>query len=244
MINKNTKLFISLAQSPGNKGANFYNNFFKKNKINALYLPLKLKERFKTILKSLSLLNVKGCSVSMPFKQSAWQNVDYKALNLSKIKSVNTIIFKNKKTYGYSTDLFAVKLILKKIKIKKNDIILILGTGSIANIFFYILKKKTSKIFFVSRKKNIKNYLNLLEVKKIKFTTLINASPFGMIGYPNFPISKFNFNECDLIIDAVSYTKNDELKKFSKKNKIKYIGGDVLAKIQSKKQLEIYKKQL
>ena len=46
MINKNTKIFFSVASNPGNQDQNFIILILKKN-INAIYLPLKLKTDFK-----------------------------------------------------------------------------------------------------------------------------------------------------------------------------------------------------
>ncbi len=244
MIDKNTKIFFSVASNPGNKGSKFYNNYFKRNKINAIYIPLKLSNNFIETLEFFKKIGVKGCSVSMPFKKQAWKLVKKKSFFLNKIKSINTILFNNKTTYGYSTDFYAVRKVIQLNNIRKFKSIIIVGTGSMGKIFYKILNNKNNKIFFVSRKPKYKNQLKLSKTHKIKFDVLINASPLGMIGFQRFPIKNFNFSNCKKIIDVVAYPEITNLFKFANKKKIEFTSGEILAKLQAEKQLEIYKKVL
>ena len=244
MIDKKTKIFFSVASNPGNKGSKFYNNYFKRNKINAIYIPLKLSTNFVEALEIFKKIGVKGCSVSMPFKKQAWQLVKKKSFFLNKIKSINTILFKNKTTYGYSTDFYAVSKVIKLNNIQKFKSIVIVGTGSMGKIFYKIINNKNNKIFFVSRKPKDKNQLKLNKTHKIKFDVLINASPLGMLGFQRFPIKNFNFSNCKKIIDVVAYPESTNLFKFANKKKIEFTSGEILAKLQAEKQLEIYKKVL
>ena len=54
---------------------------------------------------------------------------------------INTVIIKNKKLIGYNTDLFGAEKAISKIKIKKNDNILIIGSGGTSRTISYALKK-------------------------------------------------------------------------------------------------------
>ena len=168
MINKNTKVFLSVASNPGNKGAKFYNLYFKKKKINAIYIPLKLSSDFKQALQIFKKIGVAGCSVSMPFKKEAWDVVNKKPKYLNKVKSINTIVIKSQSTYGYSTDFYAVREVLKSNDISRSKSIVIIGTGAMAKIFYENLNNKLRNIFFVSRKPKLKNHLTLLEIIKTR----------------------------------------------------------------------------
>ena len=244
MINKNTKIFFSVASNPGNKGSKFYNSYFKKKNINAVYLPLKLTSDFKNTLNIFKELGIAGCSISMPFKKQAWEIVKKKPNYLKNVKSINTIVFNKRKLEGYSTDYYAVKKIIQSNNIQKNKTIIIVGTGSMAQIFYDNLKNIKNKIFFVSRKPKLKNHLKFNNLKRKKFDVLINASPLGMQGFPSFPKKYLDFSICKKIIDVVAYPEQTDLFKIAKKNKINFIGGNILAKYQAKKQLQIYKKVL
>ena len=243
MINKDTKVFFSVASNPGNKGAKFYNFYFKKKKINAIYIPLKLSSDFKQALHIFKKIGVAGCSVSMPFKKEAWDVVNKKPNYLSKVKSINTIVIKNQITHGYSTDFYAVRKVLKSNDINRFKSIVIVGTGAMAKIFYENLNNKKN-IFFVSRKPKLKSHLALNNIKKIKFEVLINASPLGMLDFQSFSTRYFNFSNCKKILDVVAYPKKTDLSKFAKKKKINFIGGEIFSKLQAEKQLEIYKKVL
>lgn len=244
MINKNTKKFCSLAINPGNTGSKFYNKYFKKKKIDAIYLPLKLKSNFKETVRILRQIGFLGCSISMPFKNQAWQFVSKKPSYLRRVKSVNTIIFAKNKSEGFSTDFYSAKKIIENNKINKYKSVIIVGTGSMAKIFNEILEASNKKISFISRKPIKKNQLNINRVKNKKFEILINASPLGMNNFPKFPIKNFNFINCKFILDLVSDPSKTDLCNFAQKNKINFIGGITFAKIQAEKQLKIYKKFL
>tara|TARA_B100001250_G_C19740970_1_gene763059 strand:+ start:299 stop:1033 length:735 start_codon:yes stop_codon:yes gene_type:complete len=244
VIDKDTKVFFSVASNPGNKGSKFYNSYFKKKKINAIYIPLKLRSDFTKTFEVFKKIGIVGCSVSMPFKKQAWKLVDKKPNYLKKIKSINTILFNNNLSEGFSTDFYSVSNVLKKNNINKYKTIVIVGTGSMGKIFYKILNNKNNKIFFVSRKPKYKNQLKLSKTHKIKFDVLINASPLGMLGFQRFPIKNFNFSNCKKIIDVVAYPESTNLFKFANKKKIEFTSGEILAKLQAEKQLEIYKKVL
>ena len=244
MINKNTRVFFSVASNPGNKGANFYNLYFKKKKINAIYIPLKLSSDFKQTLQIFKKIGVAGCSVSMPFKKEAWDVVNKKPKYLNNVKSINTIVINNQITHGHSTDFYAVRKVLKSNDISRSKSIVIVGTGAMAKIFYENLNNKLKNIFFVSRKPKLKNHLTLNNIKKIQFDILINASPLGMLDFQSFPTKYFDFSNCKKILDVVAYPKKTDLSKFAKKKKINFIGGEIFSRLQAEKQLEIYKRTL
>ena len=95
MINKNTNLYISIAANPGNIGANFYNKKFKTNSLNSIYLPIKPNSNIKNLKSTLKFLNIKGCSVSMPYKKKVISILDNVEKVAKKLQSVNTIVQKN-----------------------------------------------------------------------------------------------------------------------------------------------------
>ena len=77
----------------------------------------------------------------MPFKEKILKKVDILDDTAKKTGSINTVIIKNKKLIGYNTDLFGAEKAISKIKIKKNDNILIIGSGGTSRTISYALKK-------------------------------------------------------------------------------------------------------
>jgi shikimate 5-dehydrogenase len=127
------KRFISLSKYPSSNGKYFYTNFFKLYNIEAEYVPLPATdENFEDQISTSIDLGVSGISVSMPFKQQASLILDYCDSSVSDYNSCNTIVIKDKKLYGYNTDLGGVIQTSTKIQSKS---VAILGDGSMANIY-------------------------------------------------------------------------------------------------------------
>ena len=67
MINKDTQLYGSFSDNPGNNGCMFFNKGFKKHKIDAIYKSFHSTDIKKTI-GSVKHLNFSGFALSMPLK--------------------------------------------------------------------------------------------------------------------------------------------------------------------------------
>ena len=101
--NNKTSLCISLASIPGNTGSILHNSAYKLSGLNYIYIPIKCSNHYQAynIIKN---LNFKGCSLSMPLKQKLLDKIDYLDPISKKTKSINTILKKNEKLYGFNTD--------------------------------------------------------------------------------------------------------------------------------------------
>ena len=142
LLDCNTKIYLSISNSPSIRGSEYYNNLFKKNKINSIYLPLKIKnqkyfDKLFIFLKN-NIMNFGGASISMPFKEHVMKHLDLKDKSVSTSFNANTVLFK-KKTIGFNTDFIAIKS-MKEFKKIKN--IILIGAGALAKSFFKALKKK------------------------------------------------------------------------------------------------------
>ncbi len=248
--NKDTKVFISMAINPGNTGATLHNFLFKIYKLNNIYLPLRVKkiQHAKQILKNFIF---QGCSLSMPYKEKFLNEMDKLDINAKKIGSINTVLKNNNKLIGFNTDYYAAKELLKKQKLSKNCKILILGCGGVAKAVLYsVIDLKFKKIFMSSRNKNKFNKINVKKINylrwqdkdQIKFDIIINATPLGMFGTlaNKVPINISKKHLPKLIYDLPVNHKGNFLKKFAKKNKIRYISGLESSYYQGIKQFEIY----
>ncbi len=251
MINKDTKLYISVSKFPGNTGAFFHNTGYRIKKINAIYLPIACKNE-KQLKEILKLKKISGVSVSMPFKGIIGKYIRNKDIISKKTQSINTVLKKNNTFYGYNTDYFALKKIIENIKInKKKDKILLLGNGSAAKTSYTLFKdKKFKNIFLSSRNKkkynswklNKKNKIILWKKRNlIDANVLVNATPLGMSHKNMYPINPKKIKKFSSIID---FTINDtsKLKILCKKNNIKYHSGLKISFYQAIKQFEIYTK--
>ncbi len=248
--NKDTKIFISMALNPGNTGAKLHNHLFRMLELNCVYLPLKVENlsKAKHILKC---FNYHGCSLSMPFKEKLIGQVDRLDIKAKKIGSINTILKKKNKLYGYNTDYFASKSLLKNYKKLKNNRVLVLGCGGVAKAILQSLNDLSFEKVYVSTR-NKKRFTAAKLNKKFVFLPwklrdqitvdiIINTTPLGMFGKwaDKTPI-KIKKNKPKLIYDLPVNYKGNKLFKYAKKNKINYISGIKSSLIQGVKQFEIY----
>ena len=247
--NNKTSLCISLAAFPGNTGSKLHNFGYKILKLNFLYLPLKCKNK-KEALNIIKNLKFTGCSLSMPLKQKLTKYIH----NLDKISkvtgSVNTILKKKNKLYGFNTDYYALKRLIKEKKINYlNSRVILLGNGGVAKTSFQVLKDlKFKHVFLSSRNKtkykdwNLnKNFkiINWSQKNKTKTNVLINATSIGMRSKKS-PISDSAIINNNIIVDFPINPQKNSLEIKSKKFKIDYVSGYLLSFYQGIKQFNIY----
>lgn len=241
-INNKTKLFVSISQHPGNKGANFFNYLFETININAVYIPIKLKN-IKNIKNIINELNIFGCSVSMPFKKKILKYVNKKDKIVKKTNCANTILKKNKNLLAFNCDYMGIKKVLDNLDITKTDNILILGNGAMAiNTISYLQSKKFKNINVCSRKHIKIRGVKLFSWKnrnKIDSNIMINCTPIGMSHINKLPI---NIKKIDNFKYIVDYTINNssKLKKICEKHGLNYISGDLINFYQACFQANIY----
>ena len=82
LLNSNTKIYLSISSNPSILGSEYYNNLFRKNKINSIYLPLKIKNKKNFdklfIFLNNNPINFGGASISMQFKKHVIKHLDLK----------------------------------------------------------------------------------------------------------------------------------------------------------------------
>ena len=254
--NNKTSLCISLASIPGNTGSILHNSAYKLTGLNYIYIPIKCSDHHQAH-KILKNLNFKGCSLSMPLKQKLLDKIDYLDPISKRTQSINTILKKNEKLYGFNTDYYALNRLLKENKLSKTKTkILILGNGGVAKTSYEVIKDlKFENINLSSR--NFKRYSDWKIDKKIKIfkwinrnkidaNVLVNATPIGMdkATKEKTPVSISLIKKLDIIIDFTINKNQNTLEKNSKKLKKKYLSGKILSFYQGIKQFNIYSNKM
>lgn len=236
-INKHTKIFgiIGGNQIYNSIGLSYYNNYFTKNNLNSVYIPL-VTDDFYDFLSIIEYKNINlySVSVTMPYKKviSRYLNKDFP------INFWNVI-----DNRAYFTDESAI---IKSIEYFKKDNIksyIIIGSGVLAEE--YIKRLNTVNIKIICRNndryKQLISQYNLNELLYKKNTCLINASPIGHKDdsvFDYFYIPDFNY-----AIDLTYSLKTTSLIEYCIKNKMKYIDGKQFWHWQAEKQLEFISRQ-
>lgn len=168
-------------------------------------------------------------NVTIPYKQTVIPYLDSLSDVARRIGAVNTIVNRNGKLYGYNTDYYGMKALIKKIGIDLNGKkVLILGTGGTSKTARILTEDMgASEIITVSRSKT-ENYITYEEAvnEHSDVNVIINTTPSGM--YPDcegIPIDISSFNELEGVMDAVYNPLCTNLVLKAKEKGIKAEGG-------------------
>jgi shikimate dehydrogenase len=149
----------------------------------------------------------KAINVTIPYKEAVIPHLYYISEEAKAIGSVNTIVNRDGKLYGYNTDFFGMTSLINKLHLNlKGRKTVILGTGGTAKTALAVAKSLgADPILKVSRTKkdDAIDYSELKELHK-DAEIIINTTPVGM--YPdNFslPISLDVFEKLEGVIDAI-----------------------------------------
>lgn len=148
-----------------------------------------------------------GINVTIPYKQAVIPFLDEISDEAKKIGAVNTIVKKEGKLFGFNTDFFGMRALIKSAGLDlENKTVLILGTGGTSKTAVEVSKSlRATEIVKVSRKKSsdTATYDEAYE-KCSGADVIINTTPVGM--FPNAdktPVDVKKFKNLQGVIDAV-----------------------------------------
>jgi len=174
MINKDTKLYGSFSNNPGNNGCIFFNNEFKKNNIDAIYKSFYSTDA-KKLVESVRHLNFSGFAISMPLKVEIIKHLDIIDDVALKIGAVNTVINNNGILTGYNTDWLGVYNYIEPLLNYIGETVVILGNGGFSKAIQYSLDKLNIKYEIITRKD-----WNKITKLEYSITTVFNATPIDV----------------------------------------------------------------
>lgn len=243
------QICISISSSPGSFGETVHNSGYKSQKINYFYKALKVKD-LKSTMNAVRTLNIKGCSVSMPFKEKVIKYLDRVDHSAKRIGAVNTILNKNDTLIGFNTDEFGALKALSSFNLKSSDSILILGAGGVSRAIICALKRmKILNITICNRNiRKSKKIANLFKCKFIKWNErnhfkndiLINATSVGMKTNEGIPLKKQSIRNFKKVMDVVVRNEDTDLIKEAKKLNLNNISGITMTFYQAAEQYKIY----
>ena len=148
-----------------------------------------------------------GINVTIPYKQAVIPFLDEISDEAKKIGAVNTIVKKEGKLFGFNTDFFGMRALIKSAGLDlENKTVLILGTGGTSKTAVEVSKSLgATEIVKVSRKKSSDTVTYDEAYKKFSGAdVIINTTPVGM--FPNAdktPVDVKKFKNLQGVIDAV-----------------------------------------
>lgn len=189
MINRDTLLCISLAGRPGNFGTRFHNYLYDKLGLNYLYKAFTTKD-IEAAVKGVRALGIRGCAVSMPFKESCIPFLDAIDPSAKVIDSVNTIVNDDGKLTGLNTDYTAVKSLIASHRLDTNARVMIQGSGGMGKAVIAAFRDAGFRDVIIAAR-NRQRGLALAKQygfqwqplpEGIAAEILVNVTPLGMAG--------------------------------------------------------------
>jgi shikimate dehydrogenase len=107
LIGRDTRLCMSLSARPGNFGTRFHNRLYELTGLDFVYKSFSTTD-LDAAIGGIRALDIRGCAISMPFKEAVIQLLDGLAPSASAIDSVNTIVNDGGVLIGHNTDYGAV----------------------------------------------------------------------------------------------------------------------------------------
>ncbi|MCX7090668.1 MAG: shikimate dehydrogenase [Legionellales bacterium] len=221
MINKDTKLCISIASRPSNFGTTLHNEAYAAMGLNFIYKAF-VTEDVSGVITGLKALGIRGCSVSMPFKISVMSYLDGLDEAAEIIGAVNTIVNNQGKLTGYNTDVIGARLALESLQIRANETVLLLGAGGVARaILFALSQLGCTQVRVANRDDKKALQLNsILPCRVVPWTekqnepvdVIINATSIGMSPNENvMPVDEAFIKQSRAVMDVVNSPMETEL---------------------------------
>ncbi|KQO57716.1 shikimate 5-dehydrogenase [Sphingomonas sp. Leaf257] len=113
-IGRDTRLCMSLSARPGNFGSRFHNRLYELTGLDYVYKSFSTTDLAGAV-GGIRALNIRGCAISMPFKEAVIPMLDGLAGSAAAIDSVNTIVNDDGRLTGYNTDYAAVAELIADI---------------------------------------------------------------------------------------------------------------------------------
>jgi len=248
-INKDTKLCMSLASRPGNFGTRLHNFLYAAMNLNYLYKAFTTTD-LKSAVAGIRALAIRGCAISMPFKEDVMQYLDRIDPSAERIRAVNTIVNDDGVLTGFNTDYTAIQKIVAERTVPLSARICAFGSGGMAKAIVSALDEAGYRaVTIVARSAEAGaplaqkyGYRWLPEIPRDeRFEVVINATPVGM--FPDMqgcPFPDDYVRDAHLVIDAVANPVQTQLIRTATTLKKMYVTGFDITIIQSIEQFHMY----
>jgi shikimate dehydrogenase len=257
-FDKNTSFCMSISARPSNFGIRFHNFLYEELGLNFLYKSFAASstEAFDDGIRAMKSLGIRGCGISMPFKEHALRWADEKAPAALKIGAINTLVLEQDRLVSWNTDSIAVQSLLEKIASdpnidRRSSRVAVLGSGGMSRAILWALRESGfENVQLVSRNAESGTRLSQdfgVDWKSIDANSLeqspaevlINATPIGM-NSTEIPFADEQIRKAQWIIDSVASPPETELIRKARTLGKKVITGFEITVLQAVEQFVLY----
>ncbi|MGI8748500.1 MAG: shikimate 5-dehydrogenase [Deinococcus sp.] len=190
-ISKDTRLCISLAGRPGNFGTRFHNSLYAELGLDYTYKAFTTAD-LGAAIGGVRALGIRGCAVSMPFKEACIPFLDELTPSAAAIGSVNTIVNDAGVLRAYNTDYLAVRQLIEEYRLSPDLTFALRGSGGMAKAVAAAFRDAGFGRGVVVARNEVAGralaqecgYRWQPELAGMRPELLINVTPLGMEGGP------------------------------------------------------------
>lgn len=253
-LNKDTLLCISLAARPSNIGTRFHNHLYDVLGLDFVYKAFTTTD-IAAAIGGVRALGIRGCSVSMPFKEDVLALVDDIEPSARAIHSVNTIVNDVSVPGGHltasNTDYLAVQRLIAEHRLDPDGTVLIRGSGGMANAVGAAFRDSgfTSGVI-VARNADTGGaladrlgYEYAPAVGDRTASVIVNVTPIGMAGGPEASDCAFEpatITAADTVFDVVALPSETPLIAAARAAGTAVVTGAEVIALQAAEQFERY----
>lgn len=248
-VSKDTRLCMSLSGRPSNIGTRFHNYLYDELGLDFVYKAFSTTD-LPAAIAGIRALGVRGCGVSMPFKEACIEHVDVVHPSASAIDSVNTIVNENGELHAYNTDYQAVADLLRRAELSPDRTVAVAGSGGMAKAVVAALRDGGFHTVTVVARNDVTGPA-LAQTYGFEWRPdlgaahpqlLVNATPIGMTG-PDadaLPFPEAAVRAADAVFDVVALPADTPLVRLATAaGKTVITGAEVIA-LQAAEQFALY----
>jgi shikimate dehydrogenase len=253
ILNKDMTLCISLSARPSNNGTRFHNYLYDQLGLNWIYKAFAPTDLAQAIA-GVRGLGIRGCAVSMPYKEDVIALVDVMDPSAKAIDSVNTIVNDAGRLTAYNTDYTAIEQLLERNEVPVGFSVLLKGAGGMAKATAAALRDAGFKdVTIIARNEDTGRALadlygfawraDLGSGADATADMIINVTPVGMAGGPDAESLSFPAEAIEaakVVFDVVALPPETPLIKAARAAGKKVITGAEVATIQALEQFVLY----
>ncbi len=250
MLNKDMTLCISLSGRPSNNGTRFHNHLYEALGLNWIYKAFAPTDLEQAIV-GVRGLGIRGCAISMPYKEAVIALVDHMAPSASAIESVNTIVNDDGVLTAYNTDYSAIAQLIARNGLDPASSVLLRGSGGMAKATAAAFRDAGfHDVTIVARNETAGRGLADLygfawapEPGDLTADILVNVTPIGMAGGPDAEARAFSDDavaSASVVFDVVALPAETPLIAYARALGKAVITGAEVATLQALEQFVLY----
>jgi shikimate dehydrogenase len=249
ILHKDMTLCISLAGRPSNLGTRFHNYLYDELELPFVYKAFTTDD-IEGAIRGVRALGIRGCSVSMPYKEAVIPLVDVLEQSAAAIESVNTIVNEAGTLTASNTDYEAVAQLLAEHAVDPSSSVLVRGSGGMAKAVVAAFRGAGFDDLTVVARNPVAGpalaekygYRSVADEPAPGAAVIVNVTPLGMSG-ADADVQAFSDDQvaaAEVIFDVVAFPAETPLIVAGRAAGKRVITGAEVIALQAARQFERY----